>query len=292
MISSGPGITAIVPAFDKDRQTIDTLRRIFACDPPPDEVIVHVDANQISCAKQIQLAYPDLKIIVSQSRIGPGGSRNRLIEACRHELVASFDDDSYPIDRDYFHRAQTIAERFPDASIVAATVYHRGELVEQDTPSAYWTADFSAGACIYRRKHFLEAKGYVPLPFAYGMEEVDLALRLHAGGGKILTTKWLRIFHDTDLSKHSNPAVTANSIANVALLTYLRYPASLWWIGFGQCMNRVLWLLRHRRWRGIAKGLVMIPSHLRNHNEYKMRVSGDRIKSYLSLRRAPLRQLL
>lgn len=292
MTSSTEGISAIVPAFDKARLAIDTLRRIYACEPPPDEVIVHVDANQRSCAKEIQNAFPNMTIIVTNDHVGPGGSRNRLIEACRHELVASFDDDSYPIDRDYFKRAQSIAEQFPDAAIVCGAVYHRGEVVEQDARSAYWTADFSAGACIYRRKAFLEAGGYVPLPFAYGMEEVDLALRLHARGGKILTTSWLRVFHDTDLNKHADPTVTANSIANVALLTYLRYPASLWWVGLGQCMNRVLWLLRHRRWRGIGRGLVMIPSHLKNHDEYKMRVSGDRLKSYLSLRRRPLPQSL
>jgi GT2 family glycosyltransferase len=292
MTSFGEGITAIVPAFDKPLQAIDTLRKIYACDPAPDEVIVHVDANKKGCAKEIQDAYPNMTIIVSQSRIGPGGSRNKLIEASRHEFVASFDDDSYPIDRDYFKRAQMVAERFPDAAIMCGAVYHRGERVEQDTPEAYWTADFSGGACIYRRKAFLEAKGYIPLPFAYGMEEVDLALRLHARGGKVLTTGWLRVFHDTDLSKHSDPAVTANSIANVALLTYLRYPASLWWVGFGQCMNRVLWLLRHGRWRGIGTGLVMIPSHLKNHSQYQMRISADQIKSYLSLRRAPLRESL
>ena len=289
-MSVGGGVTAIVTAFDKVQQTIDTLRRICSCDPAPDEVIVHVDAGQTKCAKEIQHAYPNISILISDKQIGPGGSRNRLIEACGHELVASFDDDSYPIDRDYFKRVQSISEQFPDAAIICATVYHRGELVEQDTPLAHWTADFSGGACIYRRTEFLKTEGYVPLPVAYGMEEVDLALRLHARGGKILTTNWLRVFHDTDLNKHRDPTVTANSIANLALLTYLRYPASLWWVGLGQCMNRVLWLLRHGRWRGVGAGLAMIPSHLRTHNEYKMRISGDRIRSYLSLRRAPLRQ--
>ena len=60
-----------------------------------------------------------------------------------------------------------------------------------------------AGACVYRRSAFLEAGGYVPLPVAYGMEEVDLALRLHSRGGKILTTPWLRVFHNTDLKRHA-----------------------------------------------------------------------------------------
>ena len=290
MTTFGKGVTAIVTAFDKGRQTVDTLRRINACDPPPDEVIVHVDANRKNCVKEIQDACPGVTILISDKHIGPGGSRNRLISACRNELVASFDDDSYPLDLDYFKRVRMVAERFPEAAIMCAAVYHRGEIVEQDTPVAYWTADFSGGACIYRRTDFLRADGYVPLPVAYGMEEVDLALRLHARGGKIVTTNWLRVFHDTDLNKHRDPTVTANSIANLALLTYLRYPASLWWVGVGQCMNRVLWLLRHGRRRGVVAGLAMIPSHLRTHSHYKMHIGRDRIRSYLSLRRAPVRQ--
>lgn len=286
--ASESGITAIVTAFERGRQTIDTLRRIYACDPAPDEVIVHVDANQSSCEREIREAFPDIHIIKSQDRVGPGGARNKLIAAAGNELVASFDDDSYPLDYDYFKRAINVCERFREAAIVCAALYHRGEVIEQDTPAAHWTADFSGGACIYRRSDFIELEGYVPLPVAYGMEEVDLALRLHDRGGKILSTTWLRVFHDTDLQRHNDPDVTANSIANLALLAYLRYPASLWWIGFGQCVNRVWWLLRHGRWRGVVEGIGMIPNYLRSHQRYRKRIRRDRVRSYLSLRRAPL----
>ena len=288
MKTSGPGITAIITAFERGRQTIDTLRRIYACDPAPDEVIVHIDANQSNCEREIREAFPDINIIKSENRVGPGGARNKLIAAARNELVASFDDDSYPLDHDYFKRALTVCERFRDAAIVCAALYHRGEVIEQDTPAARWTADFSGGACIYRQTDFVEMEGYVPLPVAYGMEEVDLALRLHDRGGKILSTTWLRVFHDTDLQRHNDPAVTANSIANLALLAYLRYPASLWWIGFCQCVNRVWWLLRHGRWRGVVGGIRMIPNYLRSHQQYRKRIRRDRVRSYLALRRAPL----
>jgi len=286
--SSTRGITAIVTAFERGPQTIDTLRRIYACDPAPDEVIVHVDANQSRCESEIRHAYPEINIIKSEKRVGPGGARNKLIAAASNELVASFDDDSYPLDHDYFKRALQLCDRFQEASIVCAALFHRGELIEQDTPAAQWTADFSGGACIYRRKKFLEMDGYVPLPVAYGMEEADFAIRLHAQGGRILTSSWLRVFHDTDLQRHNDPYVTANSIANLALLAYLRYPASLWWIGFAQCMNRVVWLLRHRRWRGVLAGVRMIPSHLHAHQPYRKQIVAGRIRSYFSLRRTPI----
>ena len=120
------------------------------------------------------------------------------------------------------------------------------------------------------------------------MEEVDLALRLHSRGERILTSSWLRVFHDTDLQRHGDPRVTAGSIANLALLAYLRYPRSLWFVGLGQCVNRVVWLVRHGRRRGIWMGVTMIPAHLRAHREYRLPLGVNEVKSYLALRRAPV----
>ena len=282
------GISAIVTAYERIDQTLATLRVIQSCVPKPDEVLVHVDADQVDCELAIRNSFPDVRVFRSIDQVGPGGGRNKLVNAAQFEFVASFDDDSYPIDSDYFARALKVFDSFTDASVVCAALYHAGESIGLDDRSAQWTADFSGGACIFRRNAFLEAGGYVPLPVAYGMEEVDLAIRLHSQGGRILTTPWLRVFHNTDLRRHGDPRVTAGSIANLALLAYLRYPVSLWGIGVGQCANRLLWLLRHGRRRGIWKGLTMIPAHLRANHHHRLPVSNKAVRSYLALRRAPV----
>lgn len=285
-------ISAIVTAYKRIEQTLETLRVIQSCTPPPDEILVHVDANEIECEEAIKKAFPTVRILHGDAQLGPGGGRNKLVEAAQFEFVASFDDDSYPIDSDYFERAVKLFEQFADASVLCAALYHVGESIGLDQRSAQWTADFSGGACIYRRQAFLDAGGYVPLQVAYGMEEVDLALRLHSRGGKILTTPWLRVFHNTDLRHHAEPYVTAGSIANLALLAYLRYPVSFWAIGAAQCANRLLWLVRHGRYRGILKGVTMIPAHLRAHHHYRLPLSKHAVRSYLALRRAPVSQNL
>ena len=285
-------IAAIVTAYERTEQTLATLSVIQKCEPQPAEILVHVDGNRLRCAEAIRAAFPDVRVLVSDEQVGPGGGRNRLMAAATSELVASFDDDSYPIDSDYFARAVQLFDKHPNATVICAALYHRGETIALDAQRAQWTADFSGGACVYRRNAFIEAGGYVPLPVAYGMEEVDLALRLHSHGARVLTSSWLRVFHDTDLQRHNDASVTAGSIANLALLTYLRYPASLWIIGIGQCLNRVLWLMRHRRWRGIGTGVVMIPKHLRGHRQYRMPLRHEVVRSYLALRRAPLPETL
>jgi GT2 family glycosyltransferase len=287
-VDKSAGISAIVTAYERIDQTLATLRVIQSCVPRPDEILVHVDANQIECEKAIRDAFPEVRIVRSEERVGPGGGRNKLIETARFDFVASFDDDSYPLDSDYFARVAKLFERFPEASVITAALYHAGESIGLDDRSAQWTADFSGGACIFARKAFLEAGGYVPLPVAYGMEEVDLAIRLHSRDGKILSTPWLRIFHNTDLTRHGDVRVTAGSIANLALLTYLRYPISFWTIGAVQCVNRLLWLLRHGRRRGIWKGVTMIPAHLRANHHYRSPLTKRAVRSYLALRKAPI----
>jgi GT2 family glycosyltransferase len=285
-------ISAIVTAYERIEQTLATLRIVQSCTPPPDEILVHVDANRRDCERAIREEFPWVRVLRSDEQVGPGGGRNKLIDAAQFELVASFDDDSYPIDSDYFARAAKLFEQFPDVAVLCAALYHAGEAIGLDERSAQWTADFSGGACIYRRQAFLNAGGYVPLPVAYGMEEVDLAIRVHSRGGRILTTRWLRVFHNTNLERHADPRVTAGSIANLALLTYLRYPVSLWVVGIGQCANRLIWLLRHGRRRGILKGVIMIPAHLRANHRYRLPVSKGAMRSYLALRRAPIPERL
>jgi GT2 family glycosyltransferase len=226
-------------------------------------------------------------VLLSDHRVGPGGGRNRMVAAASHEIVASFDDDSYPIDRDYFERVRQLFARFADAWVVDSRVFHLSQPIEPDTAESKWVADFSGGGCAYRRERYLQTGGYVPLPTAYGMEEVDFSLRLHALGGRVLRSGSLRVFHDTDLAHHADPAITSASIVNLALLTYLRYPFSMWAVGAAQCANRIQWLLRHGRRRGVWNGLISIPSAIAKHRGERDPLPGQAVRSYLTLRRAP-----
>lgn len=282
-------ITAIVTAYRRIEQTLDTLRILMACEPRPAEILVHVDGNQTQTLERLRAAFPGVRYLLSEGNLGPGGGRNKLLQAAEHDLVASFDDDSYPMAPDYFARAAALFERVPEASVITCQVVLPGEEPGGPRPSLEWSSDFCGGACVYRKKVFLETSGYVPLPTAYGMEEVDLALRLHAAGYRILKTSWMQVMHDTDLGRHADAEVTAGSIANIALLAFLRYPAMLWSVGFYQMMRRVTWLLRHGRSRGVLRGLGRIPAVLWKNRHHRKTLSWARVKSYLQLRRRPLR---
>jgi GT2 family glycosyltransferase len=178
--------------------------------------------------------------------------------------------------------------RFPDASVIGAHVYHKHQTVAPDEPRAQWVADFSGGACVYRREHFFQTGGYVPLAMAYGMEEVDIAVRLHAAGRRVLLTPWLRVYHDTDLAHHADPAVTAASVSNAMLLTYLRYPISCWGVGAAQTAHRIWWCVTHGRHRGVLAGVLQGPGAARLHRQQRSPVPASAVRSFLQLRRQPI----
>ncbi len=286
--SDSGGITAIVTAYKRIEQSIETIGRILRCTPPPQEILVHVDGNQIACADAIKAAFPSIRVFLSAQNIGPGGGRNRLLANARCTYVASFDDDSYPLCGDYFQRIVKVFERYPKASVLAASIFHRGEFPPATANSTCaWIATFVGAGCVYRRPAFVKTTGYVPLAVAYGMEEVDLSLRILDSGGGILLVPSLQVFHDTDRSHHADPTITAFSIANIALLAFLRYPVVFWPIGIAQLARRLIWLLRARRFKGIVEGLLIIPGHLYRYKHYRATVSAKSLCRLLSLGRRP-----
>ena len=113
----------------------------------------------------------------------------------------------------------------------------------------------------------------MPLVVAYGMEEEDLALRLLDRGRTLLHCPCLRVFHDTDRSHHNSALITSGTIANIALLAWLRYPARYWPYGVLQVANRCIWCMRVGRRRGIISGLTQIPGHLWKHRHLRAPVS-------------------
>jgi GT2 family glycosyltransferase len=285
-------VTAIITAFRDVAKTLTTIRRIKECRPCADEVLVHVDGNSVDCVAAIREAFPDVEIIFSSNNIGPGGGRNKLILAARNELIASFDDDSYPLDAEYFAQVVEIFSLFPSAMIVAANLFHPNDPIVAAAKVAYWSADFCGGAAVYRKSAFAACDGYVPIATAYGMEESDLALRFHASQLRILSTQFLRVYHDNDRSRHASAKVTGASIVNVCLLAYLRYPWFLWPIGFSQCVRRVIWCVRNGRREGLWSGVKAVPRAIRDNRKHRKLVSARHVISYLRLRHSAVRALV
>lgn len=135
------------------------------------ETIIHVDAGDLETEPWLRAEFPAVRVLQSSDRIGPGGGRNKLVEATCSEIIASLDGDSYPLDADYFARLSEVFSRRPDAAIVVTQIVHRGEPVPDAAAAVGPSVLFVGCAVVYRRHVFLECGSYVPLAMAYGMGE-------------------------------------------------------------------------------------------------------------------------
>lgn len=273
-------LSVIIPAWRRVDNLRKTLGIIARCDPPPAEILVHVDGGEQDVLRMLAIDFPTVKILCSKINLGPGGSRNRLIQIAQHELVANFDDDSYPRHSDYFARVMHTASKFQGAAMISAASMES----EWRRPEYLNLAVSSGCGSVFRKSWFARTTGFVPLPIAYSMEEVDVSLQLHALGGKIIHDPFLRVFHERVLSDTVDATTNAVVLANTALLPYLRYPDWLWIVGVFQVLRRIVFLLKHGWTCGLMDGIRMIPDHLTRHRNFRKKVSSFALLRWLMLK--------
>ena len=252
--------SVIIPTYRRDQQLAVALDRLFACNPAPAEVLVHVDAGDEETPKLLAGHFSGkVHWICAATRSGPGGGRNVLIEMAQTPWVVSFDDDSWPESPDFFERLEKVIAVSPNAGVLAFPINVRGQKPTHWSAEIQQASCFENCGCAIRREAFLQTDGFLPLRHAYGMEEADVSLQLLDKGWQILNVPNLWVYHDTGMKHHASAPVNAAQITNTALLAFLRYPINLWPLGILQTINRVKYAISVRRFRGVLKGLLDIP---------------------------------
>ena len=278
-------VSALVTAYERPAATLRTIETILACDPVPREILVHVDDGKDELADMIRERFPDVRVFVNEQHVGPGGGRNVLLENASCDICASFDDDSFPACADYFGALLDVFSRLPDASLVTVGVVEDPREATALPTRAQRVASFLGCACAYRKSRARMAGNYVPIPIAYGMEEQDLALRIHHYGGSIYFDPRLSVVHECDFARRATPKITAAALQNTALLCLLRYPLFLWPIGIAQVTSFAAWKVARGHAYGLLEGFRHMPMHVRRYWNYRKPVSAATVLSYLWLKR-------
>ena len=275
-------LTVGIPAYQRVEPLLVTLSKILACSPPPNEIIVHVDGAEEATKTAVAARFPSVKLISSAVNLGPGGARNRLIREASHEWIATFDDDSYPEDSNYFGRA---LEDIANHAKTAVFTSDFTDPAKRDYPLQK-VAVFSGCGCIYNREWYLKTKGYVPRVVAYGFEEVDLSLQLHALGGQILLDPRLNVIHDHPITGAFPDKIIKECILNAFLFPWVRYPLHLLPLGLFQALLY--------SWKAACLGylptvvrtLQHLPTTLIEYQHYRSPVNAGAVLSWLRLRRS------
>ena len=276
-------VSVIIPTYGRGTAIIKVLERIALCRPSPAKIIVHLDAPVDNALADISRLFPDIVVLSSKTRLGPGGGRHRALMACDTPFAVSFDDDSYPIDQRFFSEVERLFVQNEDVALLAAQIWHRNEDVPELSDWMYDRPSFVGCGFAIRVEAYRQIRGYLPRPVAYGVEETDVSLQLFAARQRICQVGALRVFHDTDLQHHSSAVITAASITNLALYAFLHYPVSRLGWGVLQVANRVRFLAGRRRFRGIIAGFLAIPLDCYRFRQYRDPVDPDVLSRFFRL---------
>lgn len=143
--------------------------------PPPDEIWVTDDGGTDGSANMVQDNYPDCKLKVNVCGLGSVASRDWMVRQATGELVLSLDDDSYPLDSDFFARLPELMQSHPEAAVVCFPELCDDGFLHADDPlysKAHYVASYPNCAAVMRRHVYLQTAGFPPF-FFHSYEEPD-----------------------------------------------------------------------------------------------------------------------
>lgn len=279
-------VAVIIPTYNRGRAVISVLERVLACDPLPTEIWVHIDQSDGILERDINERFPGVRLLSSAARLGPGGGRHRCLLSCGMPYAVSLDDDSWPVDKDFFATIEPLFAEYPQAAIFGASIWHRSEAVKARISSVRRVASYVGCGHAIRVAAYRDVRGYLALATAYGMEEGDVGLQLFARGWHVYSAGGLRVYHDTDRTHHNAAEITASTITNLALLAFLHYPAVNFGRGFAQIANRIAFSMQKGRMKGIATGIAGIFRECYRNRGLRKPIRNDVLVEYFQLRRA------
>lgn len=177
----------------------DTLQKVLACNPPPDEVLVCADGCADGTAAMLAAEFPEVKVAEHQVPLGSIPSRDQLLRMATTSLVVSLDDDSHPVEPDFFAKVRELAAHFPQAGVFTfpQQTDEFPESLTQIRPAEDGRAQvgsFTDSGAAFRRDLYLELGGF-PLFFEHAYEEPDYALQCLAAGHAVVHEPALTIRH-------------------------------------------------------------------------------------------------
>jgi GT2 family glycosyltransferase len=278
-------IAVIIPTYNRGVTITRALNKIDKCDPKPAEIWTHIDLADGTLEGVLREQFPDVRVLTSPVRLGPGGGRHRCLVACSTAYAVSFDDDSYPVDPDFFSCVERLFSEHPQAAVFGASIWQRHEAAKLRTNSLDLVDSYVGCGHAIRLTAYRQVRGYLPRPYAFRMEESDLSLQLFAAGWQIYKSGDLRVFHDTDLRHRESSENVSTIITNVGLCAFLHYPIVGWGWGAAQVANIVAWHILRGKIHGICSGIFRIPIDCYRNRRYRKPIAWKNLRRFLQFRR-------
>jgi GT2 family glycosyltransferase len=191
-------ISIIITTHNRREELQRTLIRLSELRPPADEIVICADGCTDGTTEMVRSQFPNCVLLENETSRGSIYSRDRLLRASNNEIVASFDDDSYPIGSDFVGRVKGL---FAQDSFVAVTSFpeisdNNATADKTKTPSSapHLVSAYANCAAAMRRDVYLRSQGF-PKFFGHMYEEPDYALQCYALGYHVRFEPTVPIHH-------------------------------------------------------------------------------------------------
>ena len=277
MISSRV-IDVVILTHNRKHEALRTIARMRAADAVGSIVVVDNGSGDAT-ADAIASRFPNVRTVRLPRNIG-AAARNAGVRETRTPYVAFCDDDTW-WSPPSLTRAASILDAYPQFGVITGRVLVGPKEIDDPTNERMQRSPFAnelgfpgsevlgflAGACVFRRRAFLQAGGYQPR-FFIGGEEALLAIDLAVAG-------W-RMGYVPDVVAHHYPSAIRNAIdrrwlliRNALWCAWLRRPigsaiaqtrAQLSSARFGDALRGLFSALRGMPW--VLRERRVVPAHV------------------------------
>jgi GT2 family glycosyltransferase len=146
----------------------------------------------------LKSSFQTFKVLINPQPKGSVGSRDRLMRAALGDIVLSLDDDSYPLEDDFFGRLEILFESHPEAAVITFPELRDngdyGRLDKSPAVEGHYVSAYPNCAAATRRSFYLQCSGF-PSLFVHAYEEPDFALQCYQHGMTVWFEPSLTIRH-------------------------------------------------------------------------------------------------
>jgi GT2 family glycosyltransferase len=175
-----------------------TCQRITSMNPAPHEVLICADGCTDGTVALIREEFPQFVLLENSVPQGSVASRDRLLRAATGEIVVSLDDDSTPVDDDFFSRVCDVFLAHPEAAVITFPELRSGgsyaDSTATNTSPGHYVSAYANCAAAMRRDFYLRQPGFPPF-FVHMYEEPDYALQCYAAGSAVWFEPSLVVYH-------------------------------------------------------------------------------------------------
>ena len=213
-------VDVVILTHNRKHEALRTIERMQAADAVGTIVVVD-NASTDATTEAIARRFPGVLTVRLPRNVG-AAARNFGVRETRAPYVAFCDDDTWWSARS-LRRAATVLDAFPPIGVITGRVLVGDTEADDPTNERMRCSPFAndlalpgsevfgflAGACVFRRRAFLQTGGYHPR-FFIGGEEALIAIDLKVAG-------W-RMAYVPDVTVHHHPSTARNAGARSRLL--------------------------------------------------------------------------